>query len=91
LNKKDYSKAVADFGLGLYSWLKVLPLYNEKGNPVTLTHPVPIVHYSISDRPRIEKAVKAAGFHFAWSTLHYVPGYHIPAGHEMRALVKDVA
>jgi len=91
MKKKEYMSWVAKFGMGFFSWLKVLPLYGEDGKPVTLTNPVPIVHFPVSELSVIEAAVKAAGFHFAWSTLHYVDGYHIPKGHTMKALVKDTA
>jgi len=89
MNKSDYISAVSKFGLGFFDWLKVLPFYGGDNKPVTLKHAVPIVHYPISERAKIEARIKAGGFHFAPSTLHYVAGYHIPEGHEMRAFVKD--
>jgi len=89
MNKKDYKSWVCKFGMGLHSWLKVLPLYGEDGKPVTLTNPVPIVHFPLEKFKEFEEMIKAEGFHFAWSTLHYVDGYDVPKGHTMKALVKD--
>lgn len=91
MKKKDYKSWVCKFGLGLFDWLKVLPLYGDNGKPVTLTHPVPLVYFPNADYAAVEARVKAEGFHLAWSTIHYVDGYHIPKGYTMKALVKDVA
>ena len=91
MNKDDYMDWVCKFGLGLYSWLKTLPFYDERGKPVELKYAVPLVYYSIAERNEIEARVKRDGFHFSPSTIFYVDGFHIPKGHEMRALVKDVA
>ena len=89
MKKKEYKKWVKEFGLSFFSWLTVLPCCAEDGQPITLTHPVPIVHFPIADQVEIVARIKTAGFHFASSTLHYVPGYHIPEDHTMLALVKD--
>ena len=90
MNKKEYMKWVCKFGLGFFSWLKILPCCDEQGKPITLKHAVPLVYYPIAKRDKIVARVKAKGFHFANSTILYVTGYHIPKGYEMRALVKTV-
>ena len=89
MKKKEYLKWVKEFGLNFFSWLEVLPYYDEEGQPVTLKYPVPIVHFPRAEQVEIVAKIKAEGFHFASSTLHYVEGYHIPKGHTMFALVKD--
>lgn len=89
MKKKDYKDWVAKFGLSFFDWLKVLPFYGQDGKPVTLTNAVPIVHFPLAELAVVEAKVKAEGFHFEWSTLHYVDGYHVPKGHTMKALIKD--
>lgn len=88
MSKKEYNKWVAKFGLGFFSWLKVLPLYDEDGEAITLKNPVPIVFFPIKKYEVIQKRIEKAGFHFEWSTIHYVTGYDIPEEHMMKALVK---
>ena len=90
MKKREYESWVSKFGMGFHSWLKVLPLYGEDGKPVTLTDAVPLVYFPLENFNEMEKKVKAEGFHFAWSTVHYVDGYDIPKGYTMKALVKDV-
>ena len=89
MRKKEWKGKVREFGLEFYEWLDVLPITDEHGNPITLEQPPPIVHYPSAKKEEITETMQLAGFHFESPRLHYIAGYHIPKGHEMRTLVQN--
>ena len=85
MTKSEYRTATAKLELKIIDWLEILPCYYEDGKAIRIK-PVPIVMFPFAKLEALTKRINEAGFHFAWSTVHYS---YLPKGYETKALIKN--